>query len=342
MDATDFSMQCALQRRYDGELFIGPKPNSVCDSLLKFVSEHYGNPRDNPSLLVQQAVTETNVEDVYGRLSRTLRNIGFMPLKWFHYLYVGSKIHEIFNLYSGIDFCVGVAAQTSMICPDVRDIWRWADLTVPEDVRVIIMGQDPYSMYTRMSKSVQSQKIPMADGLAYSVSNLFRSCKFSNTGDVVISVPRTLITLQRAMYKASTCVKTHSIPAYHEQARYRYETDLSYLSTQGVLLINQAMTTNCRYDSCGINIHNTFGWNHVVRDVLLKLNERSPRRLVYLLWGFEAGNVKHQLNIKKHMVIMSKGVKDSILFDGDQFVQTNRFLMLQNTAPINWLKPVYM
>lgn len=98
-----------------------------------------------------------------------------------------------------------LAADTRPICPPAHQVFRALELTQPDDVRVLILGQDPYPTPGH------------AHGLAFSVTADTRP------------IPRSLGNIFKEMKEDLGISPTSG--------------DLSHWAQQGVLLLNTALTT---------------------------------------------------------------------------------------------------
>lgn len=127
----------------------------------------------------------------------------------------------------------------------------------PDDVRVIVLGQDPYPTPGH------------ANGLAFSVTP-------------ETALPRSLANIYREM---QADIGAHPATG-----------DLSHLATQGVLLLNTALTVPLG----DANGHAGIGWRDLVTDILMRLDDR-PRAL--LLWGNHAQRVGASMHLPGHLRI---------------------------------------
>ena len=98
------------------------------------------------------------------------------------------------------------AENANVLCPPLASVWRALELTAPSEVRVVLLGQDPYHGEGQ------------AHGLAFSVA------------DPTLSAPPSL----RNMFKERASDLTL------EETR---ATDLSDWAEQGVLMLNTSLTT---------------------------------------------------------------------------------------------------
>ena len=105
-----------------------------------------------------------------------------------------------------LEIAVMQAANANALCPPLASVWRAFELTAPSEVRVVLLGQDPY------------HGVGQAHGLAFSVA------------DPTLSAPPSL----RNMFKER---------ASDLQLDETRATDLSDWAEQGVLMLNTSLTT---------------------------------------------------------------------------------------------------
>ena len=98
------------------------------------------------------------------------------------------------------------ADSNNILCPPLSSVWRAFELTAPSEVRVVLLGQDPY------------HGAGQAHGLAFSVA------------DPALSAPPSLRNM----------LKERASDLQLDETR---ATDLSDWAEQGVLMLNTALTT---------------------------------------------------------------------------------------------------
>ena len=185
-------------------------------------------------------------------------------------------------------------------------------LTALDDVKVVILGQDPYHG--------QGQ----ANGLAFSV----------NPG---MKVPPSLRNIFKELKQDSQLVK-YQPPVNGCLVRW---------ARQGVLLINSCMTVGLGKP----NSHANFGWEALAYLILKKITERN-RPVVFLLWGKNAqargdlilGEALRCAKSTKNTLVMrashpspfsaNKGMSSFI--GCGHFGTTNLFLDGRGLTPIRW------
>lgn len=187
--------------------------------------------------------------------------------------------------------------KTYTIYPDMYDIYNALRLTAYRDVKVVILGQDPYHGEGQ------------AHGLAFSVKE-------------GIPLPPSL----RNMYKE----------IYDETGNVQPESgDLTRWATQGVLLLNTALTVRAGE----ANSHNGKGWEILTDFIIEKLNERE-KPMVFLLWGRKARDREHLITNPNHKVFTAPHPSPfsarSGFFGCGHFNAANRELILAGEMPIIW------
>lgn len=182
--------------------------------------------------------------------------------------------------------------------PDFENIWNAFKMTPLEKVKVVILGQDPYHNYNQ------------AHGLSFSVL-----CK---------DLPPSLKNIYKEM-EDDLHVKVNQ------------DGDLSYLSKQGVLLLNTILTVR---HSSPLS-HQNKGWE-ILTDRVIELLNKQVRPIVFVLWGSNAKSKRGMLNNPKHLVISSVHPSPLSAYNGffgsKPFSKINQFLIQNNETPIQWVK----
>ena len=209
------------------------------------------------------------------------------------------KILENFSktsVYSELNHKV-VDAYTSCLChPHPSCILKALHLTPLKCVSVVILGQDPY------------HGLGQADGLAFSVPN-------------GVKPPPSLRNILKERAED-----------LHQPSR---PTDLSDLSTQGVLLLNTVLTVS----SGAAASHRGWGWEGLVEELLKAVND-LPHGVCFILWGKDAGKYKSFINTKKHVVFTSAHPSPLSSYRGffgsKPFSRVNNVLTDLGRDTINW------
>lgn len=193
------------------------------------------------------------------------------------------------------------------VFPIKDNVFKAFKLTPYENVKVIIIGKEPYLDYE--FKSVAFQKdpivIPLANGLAFSVSK----------GRIM---PKTLQNIFKAIEYDLGIKNTNS--------------DLSKWAEQGVLLLNTALTVEKNMPNSHLK-----QWESFINNIINKLNEH-PNRLIFVFWDEKATDLLPKINIKKHIVFTGiyPAAKDNSFVTCRQFSEINQALIALGQNPINW------
>lgn len=185
------------------------------------------------------------------------------------------------------------------ISPDPGLIFRPLIETKFKDVKVVILGQDPYP-----DKRV-------ADGLAFSTQS------FERTGTLPPSL-KDIFTEYTSdlMYPPP---KTGSLQSWAEQ---------------GVLLINSNWTTKVG----DRNAHKNIGWDMLTTEIISLLSEKR-NHIVFMLWGNEAKKYEELIDNRHTILEASYPSRLSarISFFGSRpFTKCNEALSAYGQHVINW------
>ena len=172
-------------------------------------------------------------------------------------------------------------------------------LTPLENVKVVIIGQDPY------------HEPNQAMGLSFSVPK-------------GVKVPPSLINIYKEIYDEYKCDMDYS------------NGDLTYLSKQGVLMLNSVLSVRAHLPLS----HNIKEYKLFFQDVLDTL-ENQYRPIVYLLWGGPARNFKKYLHNPNHLILECNhpsplSANRGGWFGNNHFKKVNEYLKTKGLSEINW------
>lgn len=192
--------------------------------------------------------------------------------------------------------------------PPGKEIFNAFNLCPLDNVKVVILGQDPY------------HGPGQAEGLCFSVK----------TG---IALPPSLVNIFKEVKSDTGC-----IPAIitDEMGRKMYDGSLRRWASQGVFLLNATLTV--REHLAGS--HQRHGWETFTDAVIKTISERKDH-VVFILWGGYARSKASLIDRRKHLVLES--VHPSPLsanrggwFGNRHFSTCNAWLQQQGIAPIQW------
>jgi uracil-DNA glycosylase len=150
-----------------------------------------------------------------------------------------------------------VIKNRKLVCPSLNNVFRIFDLCTPEEIKVVILGQDPYhSIY-------KGQKV--ANGVAFG-------------SHIEGFMPPSLKNISNQLEKTV--------------GKGLESSDLDYLVEQGVFLMNTSWTVNI-----GKPGSHVYMWKDFTKEVLKIINkEAENREIISLLWGRHAQSFKEDLS----------------------------------------------
>ena len=178
----------------------------------------------------------------------------------------------------------------------------------PSACKVVILGQDPY--HGENQAMGLSFSVPDAVKLPPSLKNIFKEIMIdsnSNSEKVVTQLPTS--------------------------------GDLTYLSKQGVLLLNRALTVR----QAKPNSHSKI-WHRFTKEIIEQLFYNQSN-IVFMLWGNDAKSVAKNIHtniLDKHLILTA--VHPSPLsanrggwFGTNHFNKANEYLRQHNVDEIHWI-----
>ena len=184
------------------------------------------------------------------------------------------------------------------------EVFRALRLTHPDDVKVVIVGQDPYHG--------DDKGHPQAHGLAFSVPSPVRP-------------PPSL----RNIFKEITAEFGYVMPAHG---------CLDAWARQGVLLLNTVLTV----EQAKAASHAKRGWE-ACTDTLIRELAHRHQHLVFMLWGAHAQAKRALLDGRPHCVLEAPHPSPLSAHRGflgcGHFLLANEYLVANGRAPIDWRLP---
>ena len=194
-------------------------------------------------------------------------------------------------------------ANGEVILPNETDVFSaFSTVDLPE-VKVVILGQDPYH---GLGANGESQ----AHGLAFSVRK-------------GIKTPPSLVNIYKEL--------TQDIADF-TTPKHGY---LMEWAEQGVLLLNTVLTVK----QANAHSHAKLGWETFTDNIIAELNDRNEG-CVFLLWGSHAQKKGKNINQQKHLVLNGPHPSPLSAYRGffgcQHFSKANQWLEAQNKSAINW------
>ncbi len=159
------------------------------------------------------------------------------------------------------------------IFPTFKNIFNFTNYCIPEEIKVVILGQDPYhgTYYSSKNKTAY----PQAMGLSFSVPN---EC----------TLPPSLENIYSNLVK------------YKHFIKKPFKGNLEFWAHQGVLMLNTSLTVEQAKPNSHQNI-----WFEFTNE-LIKILSTKFKNLIFVLWGANAFEKKRLIkNQDSHKFIIS-------------------------------------
>ena len=182
--------------------------------------------------------------------------------------------------------------------PPIDNIFDSLNFCLLSKLKVVIIGQDPYHQES------------LANGLSFSVSK-------------DVKIPSSL----KNIFKELNSDINKPMPN---------NGDLTYLSKQGVLLLNSCLSV--RINSPGS--HYNFGWE-IFTDKIISIISKKKNNVVFLLWGNKSISKSKLIDTNKHLILTSGhpsplSANRGYWFGSRHFSKTNEYLKNKGLEKIYW------
>jgi uracil-DNA glycosylase len=203
-----------------------------------------------------------------------------------------------------------VTNTKSNVFPSFRNIFNFTNYCIPEEIKVVILGQDPY--HGIYYDSINKTNYPQAMGLSFSVP---KGC----------SIPPSLANIYTNLLNFNHIVK---------KPRYG---NLEFWASQGILMLNTSLTV----EQSKPNSHQHIWFEFT--DELIKILSSKYKNLIFVLWGSNAydklkiisNKDSHKFIISSHPSPLSahKPFKNySSFIDTDHFGLINQYINELNNS----------
>lgn len=221
---------------------------------------------------------------------------------------------DIINVQEADRILRKLSASNSIICPKIKDIFKAFHLCSIHNLRVVILGQDPYNT---VRKDLTGTFVPTATGIA-----------FGNSPDT----PETSYSPSLEILRDS--VIDFSLP--HQQIIF--DPSLEKWEEQGVLLLNSAL-------SCEVHKPQSHAlmWRPFIGEILDKLSKGIPG-IVYVLMGNAAISFQQYINERNNHILAIKHpswyARNKTKMPPDIWKEINNILIGQNGYGIQWYNEI--
>lgn len=199
-------------------------------------------------------------------------------------------------------------SKPHLVCPIQGRVFRALELLAPENVRTVILGQDPYHTPGKASGIAFGYHPEYIGRLDSSLLNILRE-----------------LDIEQSFWNS------------HSQTRLQFLT-LEEWVAQGVLLLNTRLTVQIGTPMS----HADKGWEMEIGRVLQHLDQLYGSKLVWLNWGREARRICPVPEGAPNRIDSTHPCKFSHThapnpFTGSRcFDRANDYLIDHQMAPINW------
>ncbi len=198
-----------------------------------------------------------------------------------------------------------------------KDVVFRAFSTDLNDIKVVILGQDPY--HTPGAAMGLAFSVPSNEKIPPSLINIYKEID-SDLG---------------RLYDDLKIMNPNLKLDVNDYRHHNPNGDLTKWAKQGVLLLNNVLTVEAHLAGS----HRNKGWETFSEDVIKFLNETRPH-LVFILWGRDARSKKRLIDESKHLVIESAHPSplsaNAGFFGSRPFTKANDFLTANGIEKISW------
>jgi uracil-DNA glycosylase len=197
-------------------------------------------------------------------------------------------------------------AQGITIFPEKNDVFNAFEFCDLADVKVVVLGQDPYHGVGKGDYCNQ----PQAHGLAFSVTTN-------------IKIPPSLVNIYKELV---TDVEGFVTPTHG---------NLTPWAEQGVLLLNTVLTVK----QGQAHSHAKLGWERFTDKIITEINQYNEG-CVFILWGAHAQKKGRNIDGSKHLILNGPHPSPLSAYRGffgcQHFSKANDWLVNQGKSAIDW------
>lgn len=197
----------------------------------------------------------------------------------------------------------GRASQGKKVYPPRDLVFNSMRLTPFDEVRVVIIGQDPYIN--------EHGGVSEAHGLCFSVREGIR---------VPPSLRNVFLEIQNSVYSGEN---------------QHFSTDLTRWAEQGVLLLNASLSVIAGMS----NSHANLGWQKLTDDIITTISAKRDH-VVFMLWGAFAQKKAQLIDQSKHCILKTTHPSPLSAHRGflgsGVFVKCNNYLKQHGLPEIIW------
>lgn len=236
--------------------------------------------------------------------------------------------------------------RTHTIYPPMEDIFNALKYVSPGEVKVVILGQDPYHEEGQAHGLAFS--VPGGVKIPPSLRNIFKEMEEDVGGAGGGSKAGSgsggeagAFSLSNSNEISGDGMSNVSGNGAESGLQGNFGIgprggDLSYLALQGVLLLNTVLTVRAGE----ANSHKNKGWEIFTDRILSILNENNSPK-VFMLWGAPAAKKIPLITNPNHLILTAPHPSPLSAYRGffgcRHFSKANEFLASQGLEPIQWV-----
>lgn len=221
---------------------------------------------------------EPVVGDIFYEDSKFFKQLGnsykylylhLLPFDWFKFIFYGRPYDEIWDNLSYINEALQNSSKDT-ICPELKHIWRWTEFMRPWEVKVVILGQDPYPGYVDVEETGEVIRASNGYGFSMDTDYFIRYIRPLHIDKIYAPSLENIINMANGSFK---------------DYLYYGDGDLTSWYRQGVLMLDLALTTVAGQTDA----HKDIGWDYVTKLAIKRLGEPFEPRKVFMFWqkGFK-------------------------------------------------------
>lgn len=197
--------------------------------------------------------------------------------------------------------------QNVKLCPKLKDTYKAFRLCSLEDLKVVILGLDPYPQLKKNGE-------PVATGIA-----------FANSNDTLLEFYSPSLRVLRNSFSDFTKPNNNS----------NFDPSLEKIARQGVLWLNTALS--CQVGRTGSH---ALLWRPFIQSLLQNLS-KSKTNIVYVLMGSYASSFDSFIDKENNCIIRCKHpsyyARINENMSSNIWNEVNNYLKLNNKETITWL-----
>ena len=196
------------------------------------------------------------------------------------------------------------------------EVFKCFHLCKFEDLKVVIIGQDPYPQ----TITINGESVPRSMGLSFG----------TRKGD---KIPFSLNKIYKRMRDTISRTTIIDDVEYEEKWTPPGHGDLTSYAKQGILFLNTYLTVDPQNGpKSHVKIWNNFVKNNIIHHIVTECSD-----IIFILWGGDAKKLKTQLGTKNHILEgYHTAARGGQFNDVNHFNEVNEILDSIEKEKIDW------